>query len=97
MIVHMTLRKGETAEDEFKRYDAEKQDTKCHPLEWWKVNESKFPRVAALAREYLAAPATSATVERLFSSVGLVKTDDRPRLKDSTLVDIMWVKENVFE
>jgi hypothetical protein len=30
--------------------------------------------------------------ERLFSSVGLVKSDLRGRLLDSTLIDVMWAK-----
>ena len=38
---------------------------------------------------------SSASVERFFSSVGLVKADNRP-LKDETTIDIMWAK-NVRE
>jgi hypothetical protein len=35
----------------------------------------------------------SASPERLFSSVGLVKSDLRGRLLDSTLIDVMWAKQ----
>ena len=69
-------------------------DTKIGALQWWKVNESRFPRVALMARQYLGVPATSASPERLFSSVGLVKTDICGSLLDSTIIDIMWAKEN---
>ena len=55
----------------------------------------KNPRLARIAKQYLAVPASSAAVERLFSSVGLVKTDDRENLLDSTTIDIMWAKQNV--
>ncbi len=34
---------------------------------------TQFPRLARMARQYLAVPASSASPERLFSSVGLVK------------------------
>ena len=63
-------------------------------LQWWKDHEAEFPHVARMAKQYLGVPATSASVERLFSSVGLVKTDLRGSLLDSTTVDIMWAKHN---
>ena len=43
------------------------------PLAWWKFHEKKFPHLAELAKTYLAIPASSATVERLFSRAGLVR------------------------
>ena len=63
------------------------------PLWWWKNHEAKFPHMAHMARQYLGVPATSASCERLFSSVGLVKTDLRGSLLDSTIIDIMWAKQ----
>ncbi len=36
---------------------------------------------------------TSASPERLFSSVGLVKSDLRGSLLDTTLIDVMWAKQ----
>lgn len=63
-------------------------------LEWWKVHDSRFPSLARMARQYLAVPASSASVERLFSSVGLVKSDLRERLLDKTTTDIMFAKYN---
>ena len=38
-------------------------------------------------------PVSSASPERLFSSVGLVKSDLRGRLLDTTLIDVMWAKQ----
>ena len=43
------------------------------PLMWWKEHVQEFPRLARMARQHLAVPATSASPERLFSSVGLVR------------------------
>jgi hypothetical protein len=50
-------------------------------------------RLARMARQYLAVPARSASPERLFSSVGLVKSDLWGRLLDTTLIDVMWAKQ----
>jgi len=40
---------------------------KTDVLLWWKLNAEKYPRLAEMARDYLAIPATSAPVERAFS------------------------------
>ena len=56
------------------------------PLMWWKQHVQEFPRLSRITRQYLDVPATSASPERLFSSVGLIKSDlwgnllDRPHL-----------------
>jgi hypothetical protein len=46
-----------------------------------------------MSRQHLAVPDTSESPERLFSSVGLVKSDLRGSLLDTTLIDVMWVKQ----
>ena len=63
------------------------------PLMWWKQHQEEFPRLARMVRQYLAVSASSASPERLFSSVGLVKSDLWDRLLDTTLIDVMWAKQ----
>jgi hypothetical protein len=46
-----------------------------------------------MTRQHLVVPATSVSPERLFSSVGLVKSDFRGSLLDRTLIDVMWAKQ----
>jgi hypothetical protein len=58
------------------------------PLMWWKQHVQEFPHLTRMVRQDLAVPATSASPERLFSSVGLVKSDLRGSLLDSTLIDV---------
>jgi hypothetical protein len=45
-----------------------------------------------MARQYLTVPATSASPERFFSHVGLVKTDLWERPLDTTMIYLMWAK-----
>jgi hypothetical protein len=53
----------------------------------------QFPRLVRLTRQYLSVPVSSTSPERLFSSVGLVKSDFRGRLLDTTLIDVMCAKQ----
>jgi hypothetical protein len=63
------------------------------PLMWWKQHVQEFPRLDHMDTQHLTSPVTSVSPERLFSSVGLVKSDLWGRLLDSTLIDVMWVKQ----
>ena len=64
-----------------------------NPLMWWKHHVQEFPHLVRLDRQHLTVPATSVSPERLFSSVGLVKSDFWGRLLDNTLIDVMWAKQ----
>ena len=64
-------------------------------LKWWKMNEKHFPNLAVMARQYLGCPATSATVERLFSSVGISFSSKRRNAKSDTLANIAFIKMNL--
>ena len=68
-------------------------DATTNPLQWWKKWGSKFPSLAQLARRYLAMPATSAPVERLFSVAGLVATAKINRLAPSTASLLVFLHE----
>ena len=48
-----------------------------------------------MARQYLGCPASSATVERLFSQVGIAYSDRRKSSYSDTLSDIVFTKINV--
>jgi len=48
-----------------------------------------------MARQYLGCPATSATVERLFSQVGISFSPNRQRAQAATVADIIFTKIDV--
>ena len=76
--------------DEGLEYESLRQD----PLVWWKVKARKFPYVWAVAREYLAIPATSAPSERAFSTAGNVVSVRRCSLKSERVREICLLKDN---
>ena len=63
-------------------------------LKWWASNETKFPALSVMARQYLSVPATSASAERLFSIAGRTYDDLRQSLKDEMLETTMWARIN---
>ncbi len=59
-------------------------------LVWWRdVEHARFPRIAVMARQFLAIPAASATPERVFSFAGLTLSDLRKSLLEGTLQAII--------
>jgi hypothetical protein len=68
---------------------------KANILMWWKKHAVRFPYLSRLARRYLAMPATSASVERLFSLAGQVVTAKRARLDPTTVTLLVFLHEAI--
>ena len=67
---------------------------KCDIMAYWQSNAKKFPTLSKMAVTYLALPASSAPVERLFSIAGKVFRADRCLLKDKNFEALMFLKCN---
>jgi hypothetical protein len=66
-----------------------------NPLEWWKTNQKRFPRLAPVALQLLSKQATSASSERLFSTAGLTISDMRSRLTPDNAAMIIFLHDNL--
>ena len=60
-----------------------------------KHKESTWPKLAKMAKQYLAAPFSSAGVERVFSAAGNMHDDLRKSEKDSTLEHSLFAAFNI--
>ena len=69
-------------------------DTNLDLLAYWKLKESTWPKLAKMAKQYLAAPFSSAGVERVFSAAGKMHDDLRKSEKDSTLEHSLFAAFN---
>ena len=72
-------------DDEYARYCAEDVVTSHHyrsrPIDWWKANANRYPRLSLMAIDMLTIPSSSAESERTFSSAGRMMTPLRNRLR----------------
>lgn len=68
--------------DDLERYCDEPPTPKVDPLQWWIANHSRFPVLRYMAFDLLAAPASSAIDERVFSMAGNVLTGQRFNTED---------------
>ena len=64
------------------------------PFDWWIRKKNKYPVLAKMARIYLAAPATSTLLERLFSDAGNLLSAKRNRLDPELFKYMIFLKRN---
>jgi hypothetical protein len=63
-------------------------------LHWWKQHASKFPNLSKMARQFLLAPASSASAERLFSAAGKMHDDLKKCILEDTSEITLTVAKN---
>ena len=61
---------------------------------YWGLNSNKFPVLSKMAQIYLALPASSAPLERLFSIGGKICRAERCMLSDKHFEMLMFLKCN---
>lgn len=63
-------------------------------LAYWRAKEFQWPELARMVKQYFAAPATSAGVERVFSAAGRMHDDMRKAMKEGTLKHSLFAAQN---
>ena len=64
-----------------------------NPLQWWSQRATRFPILAHMAKK-ICIPATSAPVERLFSTAGNTSiANDRTRLLPENAEDLIFLHD----
>ena len=83
-----------TAGEELDEYFAERAVShQTKPLEWWKDNAKRFPRLAVIAQSLLCIPATSTPSERIFSKAGVTVSKLRTSLKPSNVDALIFLNK----
>jgi len=66
-----------------------------NPLEWWKLENGRFPNLANLAKKYLCICGTSVPSERIFSKAGHVANNLRNRLTPENVNKLVFLSKNL--
>lgn len=64
------------------------------PLSYWENQLQEYPLISSVALDILTIPASSAPIERVFSTAGEYTTGKRNRLADSNLEREVMLKRN---
>ena len=82
-------------EAELTQYNMDKpvpRDT--NPMDWWRENNTRFPKLAQIAKFVLCIPATSTPSEQLFSTAGLTVSKLRSCLKPENVDALIFLNAN---
>ena len=64
-------------------------------LEWWASHQDQFPTISVLAGEYLCIPASSASIERMFSVNGHHLNKRRRGLEKGKVQELTMLRDNL--
>ena len=70
-------------------------DPDSNPMEWWKRNEERFPKLSRITKQLMCIPATSVPSERIFSVSGNIASDKRSRLKPENIDMLVFLHKNL--
>jgi hypothetical protein len=76
-------------DSEDNKYCMSPTEHQMKPEAYWAANGSRYPRLAELARIFLSVPASSGSVERLFSVSGAILRARRGRLTAQTVESLL--------
>lgn len=80
-------------EDDVVSVDESTSQDKNWLLSWWRAHRKEYPRLAAAARDYLAIPASSVSVERLFNKGRDLLGVRRNSLNGETMRRLMLLRD----
>lgn len=65
-----------------------------NPLQWWRENSARYPKVSLAAKRFLCIPATQVASEQLFSKTGNIVSARRECLSPEHVEQLVFVKSN---
>lgn len=84
-----------TAYTEIVNYSPERmRDHSINIIKYWNLQSENYPNLHALAKIVHAVPATQVSVERSFSALKLILSDERNRLSSENLENILMMRLN---
>lgn len=87
-------------EMEFIEFEKEKRlPLKANILHFWEVNKKKYPILFSVSQVVMAVPSSQTSIERCFSSFGLIYSNSRTSISPEILQAILLIRTNpeIFE
>jgi hypothetical protein len=67
MVTNQPVTTSVNSDPKYVMYENDREISRNeNPLEWWRLNKSKYPRISEMAYKYLCIAATSVPSERMF-------------------------------
>ena len=86
----------EMAKREVADYRAAKSiSMKSNPLDFWKLNSTRFPLLSQLSLRYLCVQASSVASERVFSTAGDTLSNERSKMSTDKVDMAIFIKKNL--
>ena len=96
--IHQPISLRRRIERQIRDYDLEAAlDDDESPLQWWKLNESRFSHLSLLAWHLFSIAGSTAELGRTCSPSSGVPKAKRPRIRGDTAREIMCCHENISE
>jgi hypothetical protein len=74
--------------------DEKSKMVRVRALNYWKINAGRFPILASISKELFSVPASSGSVERVFSTATDIMHVKRNRMKPDLLEMRVFIKQN---
>jgi hypothetical protein len=95
MVTNQPATASANSDPEYTMYENEREISRNeNPLEWWRLNKIKYPKLSQIAYKYLCITATSVPSERMFSASGHLTSDKRSRLTPDNANILLFSKKN---
>ena len=96
MVTNQAVTAGVHSDPEYVMYENEREAHRNeNPLEWWRLNRIKYPKMSQMAYKYLCITATSVPSERMFSASGHLTCDKRSRLTPENANLLLFLKKQL--
>ena len=71
------------------------ENSSSDPMQFWRENQSRLPRLAVIAKQTFCAPGSTAAVERIFSIAGYILSQRRTRINDDNFQNQLFANVNM--
>ena len=96
MVTNQVVTAGVHSDPEYVLYENDREAYRNeNPLDWWRLNRIKYPKMSQMAYKYLCITVTSVPSEQMFSTSGHLTCDKRSRLTPENANLLLFLKKTI--